>query len=101
MRSVEQQTTMQDLGDDVRSDWATKIKRKKKALPRTSPHWCSRESSSSRLARYPPIISTLVRKPGLAISCMTAHPTAVAKAFAIEGAALVATIETTDILMRD
>src|SRR5215475_5130450 len=49
-----------------------------KPRPRTSPHWYCCDSSVSRLARCAPASATPARKPGLAISSKTAHPTAVA-----------------------
>src|SRR5579863_6223966 len=51
-----------------------------KPRPRTSPHWYCCDSSVSRLARCAPASTTPARKPGLAISSKTAHPTAVANA---------------------
>src|SRR5215831_10077925 len=51
-----------------------------KPRPRTSAHWYCCDSSVSRLARCAPASTTPARKPGLAISSKTAHPTAVANA---------------------
>src|SRR5262249_39849779 len=71
-----------------------------KPRPRTSAHWYCCDSSVSRLARCAPASTTPARKPGLAISSKTAHPTAVANALPLN-APLAPVRETASVLVRD